>query len=330
MPDVVIGNDTLASLIGNSDKGAAWAKAKLGIVERRFMTPLDSRGVPTADADELDMAAAAARDAIINAGMEPSDVGGLWYISCTQKGSQRQHFSTSAFELHRRLELPTTAIPLEMDAGCGGAVHALALGTHMLGGNCCDNILVVAANGPSRYYAQWEPYVASDVWLSMYIFGDGAGAAVLRRTDSSASQSHVIGSYLGVNPNQPLMYYEPRGNNPTPLYVIDGRAVAAGFSIYAKRALGGLTKQCDLSLDDVTRFYFHQVNGNVLMQFVEKMGLPPEKVALHVDHYGNIAAAATLVLLDEDRKAGIVGDGDLCVLCTVGAGAQYGALLVRL
>jgi 3-oxoacyl-[acyl-carrier-protein] synthase III len=164
----------------------------------------------------------------------------------------------------------------------------------------------------------------------MYIFGDGAGAVLLRRSEHIPSGSQIIASYLGVDPSQPLMYYEPRGDRHEPLYVIDARSVAVSFGIYAKRALDGLQKTCPFAFGDVARFYFHQVNGNVLMKFVEKIGLPPERVAVHVERYGNIAAAATLALLDEDRATGAVSDGDLIVFCTVGAGAQFGAALVRL
>ncbi len=66
------------------------------------------------------------------------------------------------------------------------------------------------------------------------------------------------------------------------------------------------------------------------MKFVEKMGLPMDRVAMHVERYGNVAAAATLVLMDEDRRQGRTRTGDLCVVCTVGAGAQFGAMLVKL
>jgi 3-oxoacyl-[acyl-carrier-protein] synthase III len=203
-------------------------------------------------------------------------------------------------------------------------------GAQMLAGNGMDNMLIVASNAPSRYYGDWESYVAANVWLSMYIFGDGAGAVLLRRSEHIASESQIIASYLGVDPSQPLMYYESRGNRNEPLYVIDARSVAASFGVYAKRALDGLQNAHPFDFGDIARFYFHQVNGNVLMKFVQKMGLPAERVAVHVERYGNIAAAATLALLDEDRKNGAVAEGDLIVFCTVGAGAQFGAALIRL
>jgi len=331
MPDTVITNQELAGLIRKDGKGADWALEKLGIKERRFMTRLDSEGHPVSGADELDMAEDAARKAIASAGMKPNEVDGIWYVSCTQKGDARHHFSNSAFDLHKRLGLHDTAIPYEMDAGCGGAVHAMIGASKMLAGNGMDNMLVVASNGPSRYYNDWASYVANDVWASMYIFGDGAGAAVLRRSEKILSGSEILASYHGVDPTNKLMYYESRGNRSEPLYIIDGRGVVASFGVYAKKALEGLQERTRVNLKkEVKRFYFHQVNGKVLTKFVESQGIPIEKVAMHVDHYGNIAAAATLVLIDEDRFHNRISQEDLCVFCTVGAGAQYGAMLVRL
>jgi 3-oxoacyl-[acyl-carrier-protein] synthase-3 len=210
MPETVISNDELAALINKGGKGADWALTKLGIEERRFMTRLDPKtGHPVAQADELDMAERAARAALANACLQPKDIDGIWYVSCTQYGHERHHFSTSAFELHRRLRLRATAVPLEMDAGCGGAVHAMVGGSRMLAGDGMENMLIVASNAPSRYYRDWASYVSNDVWLSMYIFGDGAGAAVLRRSDNILSGSEILGSYLAVDSAQPLMYYEP-------------------------------------------------------------------------------------------------------------------------
>ncbi len=117
-------------------------------------------------------------------------------------------------------------------------------------------MLVVASNAPSRYYGDWESYVAANVWLSMYIFGDGAGAVLLRRSEHIPSGSQIIASYLGVDPSQPLMDYEPRGNLDEPLYVIDARSVAASFGVYAKQALDGLQKAHPFAFGDIARSTF--------------------------------------------------------------------------
>ena len=76
----------------------------------------------------------------------------------------------------------------------------------------------------------------------------------------------------------------------------------------------------DFDVDAVARWYLHQANGVVVRQAIEMLGLPPERVPISVDHYGNTSAASTLILLDEDRRAGRVTDGDLVVFMWIGAG----------
>lgn len=330
LPDTIVPNSAIASLIERHEpgKGAAWAEEKLGIRERRFLSPLDRvTGHPTGESDEVGMAESAARRALEDSGLSPKNIGGLWLVSCTQSGN-RQHFSATAHELHHRLGLRPTAMVLEMDAGCGGALHAMSHARHLILGGAADNLLIVASNAPSQFYGNWEAYLHSGAWLSMYVFGDGAGAMVLSRSDDPNSPG-ILASYTAVDASRPLMEMRAANGGPS-VYYIDGRGVAAAFGIYAGRALTELQVRHPFDFADVDRFYFHQVNGKVLSRFVAEFGIPEGKVATHVERYGNVAAAATFVLLDEDRRAGLIGDGDLCVFCTVGAGAQYGAMLLRL
>ena len=76
----------------------------------------------------------------------------------------------------------------------------------------------------------------------------------------------------------------------------------------------------DFDIDSVARWYLHQANGVVVRRAVEMLGLPPERVPIGVDYYGNTSAASTLILLDEDRRAGRVHDGDLIAFLWIGAG----------
>src|SRR5262249_34237360 len=127
-----------------------------------------------------------------------------------------------------------------------------------------------------------------------------------------------------------LMEFSRPTGGRGPVYLIDGRGVVLGFRGYARAALEALRRRYAFRPEDIRRFYFHQVNGVVLRNFVAEIGIPQDRVAIHVDRYGNLAAAASLVLLAEDMRGGLIGPGDLCVVCTVGAGAQYGALLIRM
>ena len=82
-----------------------------------------------------------------------------------------------------------------------------------------------------------------------------------------------------------------------------------------KPSVGG-----DFDIDRVARWYLHQANGIVVRQASQLLGLPAERVPLNVDRYGNTSAASTLLLLDEDRRAGRVKEGDLVVFLWIGAG----------
>src|SRR5204862_4179441 len=110
-----------------------------------------------------------------------SALAGLWYVSCTQSQNE-QHFSRLALGLHARLGLRADAFAIELDAGCGGAVHAIAIAAAQMQGAELEYVLVVASNMASQFFRSWETYAQNGAWLSMYIFGDGAGAAVLRQT----------------------------------------------------------------------------------------------------------------------------------------------------
>lgn len=325
IPPHVHNNEHMARVVGEKD--AAWVTDLLGIETRHFMTPISSQtGQPELEVDELDMAVVAAKQAMASAGIKPEDVGYLWYITCTQPDGRR-HFSRMAMELHERLGLRPEALPFEMDAGCGGSLHALDVAKRLLAGSDNKVALVVSSNCPSQFMDR-EDYRKTGAWLSMFIFGDGAGAMVLRKSEEG--QGGIIASYLAVDSSSPLMRFESRIPGVDPVYEIDAKQVAKAFGRYAWQAIEALMNAHPFSLADIKRFYFHQVNPKVLRRFLNQRNIPLERTPIHADRYGNTAAAATFILLDEDRKKGLVKEGDLVLFCTIGAGAQYGAMLVRL
>jgi 3-oxoacyl-[acyl-carrier-protein] synthase-3 len=330
VPQHVITNDTIASLVERyvPGKDAAWAREKLGVLQRRFALPLDpTTGYPIGRIDEVTLGHRAASAAIDRAGIEASALAGLWYVSCTQSENE-QHFSRLALGLHARLGLRADAFAIEIDAGCGGTVHAIAAAAAQMQGAGLEYVLVVASNMASQFFRNWETYAQNGAWLSMYIFGDGAGAAVLRQMPGNSVG--ILAAYTAADPRKHLMEFHRSADDPISIYRIDGRAVGQSFRTYSRSALSGLQRRYPYRLEDVRRFYFHQVNAIVLRSFIAELAISDERVAIHVDRYGNVASAATLVLLDEDLRRGAISVGDLCVFCVVGAGTQYGAMLVQL
>ena len=114
------------------------------------------------------------------------------------------------------------------------------------------------------------------------------------------------------------------------LFLMDGKRVRDVFAPLMTRNMQLLEQDWptrikpmvgyDFDIGRVARWYLHQANGVVVREASTLLGLPPERVPLNVDRYGNTSAASTVLLLDEDRRAGRVHDGDLVVFMWIGAG----------
>jgi 3-oxoacyl-[acyl-carrier-protein] synthase-3 len=120
------------------------------------------------------------------------------------------------------------------------------------------------------------------------------------------------------------------GNLGDHLFLMDGKRVRDVFAPLMRRNLQLLRDDwptrikpavgTDFDVEQVTRWYLHQANGVVVREAAQLLGLPADRVPINVDRYGNTSAASTLLLLDEDRRTGRVGPGDLIVFMWIGAG----------
>jgi len=300
-----------------------------GIEERRFAIPLNSNtGLPVKTNKEpgiaeIEMAIDAAKKALDDSGYEPDEVNVLVFVSCT--ASDGDHFATNAHLIHNELGMSHEASVYEMDAGCGGAVSAIGLASKLIGSGEDEVALIVASNQPSRYMNR-ALYQETRAWLSSLIFGDGAAAVVLdNKVNGAGILSCVTETFSGLK----LMQLREGKSSRTRAYHILGKEVKEAFGTCLGGILGKLFAKVPEAREAKT-FIFHQVNARVLESFVEDYGLPKDRVPMHIATRGNIAAAATLDILDEQRKTKALKKGDLVVIGAVGAGAQVGALAVRL
>jgi len=215
--------------------------------------------------------------------------------------------------------------------------------------------------GPGRarphFASEANPHYASHPsglgWLVPLVFADGAGAAVLRSThaDPHRRPRGLCAVRYETEPDIELVTYPAGGclhrtsasNVGDHLFLMDGKRVAEVFAPLMERNMRMLEEDWPLAIkpligtdfdpDQVSRWYLHQANGLVVRQAGELLGLPSDRVPLNVDRYGNTSAASTLLLLDEDRRAGRVHPHDLVVFMWIGArnGAMngYAALVLR-
>ncbi|AGC49274.1 beta-ketoacyl-acyl carrier protein synthase [Myxococcus stipitatus DSM 14675] len=332
---------------------------KLGIRERRFLWDFDEstgRAIPPPEDDghiypatNTDMCEVALRKALTGSGVEAGELDALFVVTCTPDAP---HFNHDAMALHQRLGLREDAFALVVDDGCGGTTYVLDLVKKMMAGGRFRTVAVVAS-------AFTSPLVNRDVYLdelpagpgrtkalqgylSMYVFGDGAGAVVLRSKETGEDGAGILASFSG-NAHGDLVirkgggvlklpYQEGRSRPADMAFVVDGFRVARSYPEYMRKCLETVLGARPDLRGAVKRYYFHQPNKRVMDAFVSREGLRSEAVACNVDLYGNTSAAGMLILLAEDLESGRVslGAGDVVLVAAVGANIHYGAQLIRL
>jgi 3-oxoacyl-[acyl-carrier-protein] synthase III len=329
---------------------------KTGIVERRFLWDFDERtgkAVPPPSGDgeyypngNADMAEVALRNALAMAQLDATQLDAIFLVTCSP---DELNFSHDAMELHRRLGCRESAYAMVFDSGCGGTLYTIDMARKMIEGGTFRTIAVVASNFTSAHLNR-EVYSAEQkldggksagAFLSMYVFGDGAGALVLRGEEGGADGAGIVRSLAGTahaelvlrkGGGSQRLAFQGRSSPADEAFVVDGLQVARTYPVFMQKCVDGALNGDPALRDQVKRFYFHQPNKRLMDSFVERAGLPREKVACHVERHGNTSAAGMLILLSEDLSAGRValGSGDLVLLAAIGANVNYGAQLVRL
>lgn len=322
---------------------------KTGIRERRHVYAFDAATgrplvpeVVTDPGPSAQLAEGALRAALAQANLQPRDLDGILLTTCTP---DQVSFSHDAMIVHKRLGLRPEAFAVMHDDGCGGAMFHLAMARELILGGTRRTLAVIGVNAFAAHldrevYAGKLPHNGKELgsFLSWYLFGDGAGAIILRG-ESTPGPSGILGSFAA-NEHIDLVIRRGGGGMFPPgrslvtdtAFYVDGQLVASCFAPYLKKAIDGALARAELGLGDIKRFYLHQANKRVLEKFVAEVGIPLDKVPMHMERYGNMVSAGTLVLLAEDLREGHVqlGSGEPILMAALGAGAQYAAHVIRL
>jgi 3-oxoacyl-[acyl-carrier-protein] synthase III len=229
--------------------------------------------------------------------------------------------------------------------GCAGLAPALRTVATTLVATAPATALVVASNCPSGYFGPevhdyYYNHPSGMGWLAPLMFADGAGAVVWQSAPRGPDDrpKGLLSVRYETNPDVELVTYPAGGclhhttaaNLADNVFLMDGTKVAEVFAPLMTRNFEMLQEDwptsvkpvtgADFDVDAVARWYLHQANGVVVREAAEMLGLPLDRVPIGVEHYGNTSAASTLILLNEDRRAGRVQDGDLLAFLWIGAG----------
>jgi 3-oxoacyl-[acyl-carrier-protein] synthase III len=327
---------------------------KTGIIERRYLWDIDSQGKaippplddkPVYPASNTDMCEIALKRALEQSGVKAQELDAIFLVTCTP---DELNFNHDAMALHQRLECRADAFALVVDDGCGGTPYIIDMVSKMMEGGRFKTVAVVAStlSSPQLHRDVYTDEVVPEpgrkplnAYLSAYVFGDGAGAVVLRAdgeegTGILATMSGNTHGELVIRRGGGMMRlpYQGRSRPADLAFVVDGQKVAESYPLYMRHCIDTVLERHPELRSEVQRYYFHQPNKRLMEFFIQGAGLPADRVAMNVHRYGNTSAAGMLVLLAEDLEAGRVrlGRGDLVMVAAVGAGVHYGAQLVRL
>jgi len=314
LPDCVVTNDDLAKRMDTSD---GWIRTRTGI-RQRCIAP---EGVNAAE-----MGAAAARVAMQRAGGEPGEVDMIILSTATPD----RWLPSTACDVQALLGC-TNAFAFDVMAACTGFLYALSVGEAYLMSDRAEVVLVISTEKMSSI-VDWNDR------STCVLFGDGAGAAVMRR--SNGSGRGILSSVLRSDGKLSQLLYRPAGGAADPISqaVLDqGRHFVRmeGREVF-KNAVRSMAEACDVALkragmttDDIDLLVPHQANIRIIEAMAKYADLPLEKVFINVDRYGNMSSASVPVGLDEAQEQGIIGPGANILTVAFGAGLTWGAMALR-
>jgi 3-oxoacyl-(acyl-carrier-protein) synthase III len=300
-PTRVVPNEEIVDAIDSSDE---WIQQRSGIRTRRIAGP---------DETVVSMSVAAARDALSAAGLEPRQV------DCVIVATVSHLYQTPSAATLIAHELGTDQpAAFDISAACAGFCHGIALAADLVRGGSAGHVLVIGVERLSEITDPTDRGTA-------FIFADGAGAAVVGRSDTDGISPVVWGSdgeqwdlIRSVGPLQPTL-------------TMQGSAVFrwASYSM-AKIALQTLDR-AGLTVDDLDCFVPHQANNRITDAMARAMGLPDRvKIARDIVEAGNTSAASIPLALDRMIRDGDAHPGDRALLIAFGAGLSYAAQVVTL
>jgi len=307
LPARVMTNDEFAARLDTSD---AWIRERTGIVRRHIAEPSQASS---------DLALEASRNALQAAGVRADELDLILVATSTPD----YIFPSTACILQAKLGVQGCAA-FDLQAVCSGFVYGLSVADQFVKSGSAKRVLVVGAEVFSRIL-DWNDRG------TCVLFGDGAGAVVLaagERPGIHASVLHADGSQVG-------MLSVP-GNVSggaivgSPFLQMNGQGVFK----YAVRVLGEVAEEtlaaAGMTIADVDWLIPHQANVRILDATARRIGLPPEKLVVTVDHHGNTSAASVPLALDELVRAGKIRAGHRVMMQGVGGGFTWGASLVTM
>jgi 3-oxoacyl-[acyl-carrier-protein] synthase-3 len=313
-PDTVMTNHDFAKI--GIETSHEWIFERSGIVERR----LANKGETTCS-----MGADAGLIAMERAGVHPGEVD----IIVLSTATPDRLLPSTAVDIQAQLGA-TRAAAFDVSAACSGWLYAMTTAEGMIATGAAETVLVIGSEKMSSI-TDWTDR------STCVLFGDGAGACVLRRSKGGKG---ILSSYLRSDGKLAELLYRPAGGATTPFSaeVLENRThlvKMAGREVF-KHAVRSMSDAADRALDgakltgsDIDLLIPHQANVRIIEATAKHSGISMDKVFVNVDRYGNTSSASIPIALDEAIEQGRITDGTTVMMVAFGAGFTWASMIIR-
>lgn len=313
LPKRVMTNAELETIVDTDDE---WIRTRTGIRERRIASP---------DETTSDMAASAAREALKNAGIAAEEISMIICATVTPD----MFFPNTACFVQAKIGA-IHAVCFDVSAACSGFLYAMEIARQFIASNHYKTILVIGADKLSTI-VNWEDR------NTCVLFGDGAGAAILKYREGGRG---IITTSMGSDGTLSDILYTPGGGSAAPTTIENASQKLAtirmnGRETY-KQAVKSMVesslqalKTAGVTIDQISCIIPHQANLRIIETIAHRLHVSLDQFHLNLDRYGNTSAAAVAIALDEAARTRNFKRGDLILLVVFGGGLTWAASVIE-
>jgi 3-oxoacyl-[acyl-carrier-protein] synthase-3 len=313
VPERILTNRELEKIVETSDE---WIRTRTGIGERRIAAPEEATS---------DMATNAALAAMSQARVSAEQIDLIIVATVTPD----MFFPATACWVQKKLGAIRAAC-FDVSAACSGFIYAMEIAQQFISNHVYNTVLIIGADKLSSI-VDWSDR------NTCVLFGDGAGAAILRNRGASHG---VIATHMGSDGEFTDILFMPGGGSRCPITSANvdqklNTIKMLGKETY-KQAVTAMSDAADRALEsaglkyeDIACVIPHQANMRIIEAIAHRMGLPVEKFYVNLEKYGNTSAAAVAIALDEAHRNGRFKIGDYVLLVVFGGGLTWASSVIQ-
>ncbi|RUM56924.1 MAG: 3-oxoacyl-ACP synthase [Persephonella sp.] len=298
VPPRVLRNNDLEKFLDTSDE---WITKRTGIKERHIAEEWDRAS---------DIALPAAEEAIKNAGLTPKDIEAVIVATSTPDMT----FPSTACYLADKLGCDNP-MAFDISAACSGFIYGLTIASSFIKSKQFNNVLLVGAEVFS-HLIDWSDRTTA------VIFGDGAGAVVISRSEGD---SDILSAVMSSDGSQWFALHCPVGEKLRMKGKETFRLAIQSMGKASQKAL----EKAGITVDDIKLVIPHQANIRIIRALAERLNIPEDKVYSNIHKYGNTSAASIPIAMYEAYKEGKLKKGDYVLLTAFGGGLTWGAVVLK-